>query len=186
MSLLLFRVWICGHAHRHGTGCSNNPQRAHSPAQDVSYHIPNLLPDREMTFHPNTNIAHNIKSACHLAQFIISLQINLYLFIQLYQMSQYGTWYLILTHLDYWNFPGPVCVFGFQVFLFVELYENEVFQVRERSPGNIFNRHGPDVAYSKYFYSIATVQCFYHNLMCFRSMHKPEKLCVSYFYNILV
>lgn len=38
VSLLLIRVWICGHAHRHGTGCSNNSQRARGPAQSVSYH----------------------------------------------------------------------------------------------------------------------------------------------------
>lgn len=36
---LLFRVWICGHTHYHGPGCSNNPERAHSLAQEVSYHI---------------------------------------------------------------------------------------------------------------------------------------------------
>lgn len=35
-SLLSLRVWICGYAHRHGTGCSHSPQWANRLAQNVS------------------------------------------------------------------------------------------------------------------------------------------------------
>ena len=56
--LLLLRVCICGHAHRHGAVGPHNAQRTHSPAQEVSYN--NILPDKGVTFHPNTDSAHTI------------------------------------------------------------------------------------------------------------------------------
>lgn len=53
LNFLFYRVWICGHAHRHGPGCSDHPSWTCSSAQEVSWTACPQLDHRQTT---DTNV----------------------------------------------------------------------------------------------------------------------------------